>query len=120
ADDDTVLLEYSLGMEKSFVWAVTRDHIKSYELPGRADIDEAAQRVYRLLIAAGDAEKEDELRRATRALGQLILLPVAGELTRQRVIVVADGALHFVPFSILPPSSTSDEPLVAQTQVINA
>lgn len=119
ADDDTVLLEYSLGMEKSFVWAVTRDHIKSYELPRRADIDEAAQRVYRLLISAGDAEKADELRRATRALGQLILLPVAAEL-RQRVIVVADGALHFVPFSILPPSSESDEPLVAQTQVINA
>jgi len=120
ADNDTLLLEYSLGVEKSFVWAVTRDHIKSYELPGRAHIDEAAQRVYRLLIAGGDAEKKDELLGATRELGQLILLPVAAELPRKRVIVVADGALHYVPFSILPPSSSNDEPLVAQLQVINA
>jgi CHAT domain-containing protein len=120
ADDDTVLLEYSLGIEKSFVWAVTRDHIKSYELPRRADVDEAAQRVYGLLTTGRDADKEDELRGATRALGQLILLPVAAELSRKRVIVVADGALHYVPFSILAPSSASDEPLIAQTQVINA
>jgi tetratricopeptide (TPR) repeat protein len=37
ADDQTVLLEYSLGEEKSYVWAVTRDGVKSYELPSRAE-----------------------------------------------------------------------------------
>ena len=32
ADDQTVLLEYSLGAEKSYVWAVTRTRVTSYEL----------------------------------------------------------------------------------------
>src|SRR5678816_4660216 len=50
-DRDTVLLEYSLGEERSFVWAVTPDAIKSFELPKRAVIEPAARRVYDLLTA---------------------------------------------------------------------
>ncbi|MCI0417455.1 tetratricopeptide repeat protein, partial [bacterium] len=35
-DDKTLLLEFSLGDEKSFVWAVSRSSTKSAELPPRA------------------------------------------------------------------------------------
>jgi hypothetical protein len=34
-DSDTLLLEYSLGEQKSLLWAVTSDSIRSYELPKR-------------------------------------------------------------------------------------
>jgi hypothetical protein len=35
-DADTLILEYSLGTERSCVWAITPDYIASYELPDGA------------------------------------------------------------------------------------
>jgi tetratricopeptide (TPR) repeat protein len=52
-DDNTVLLEYSLGEERSYLWAVTKTTITSYELPKRADIEAVAQRFYKLLKTPG-------------------------------------------------------------------
>lgn len=120
ADDQTVLLEYSLGSEKSYVWVIARNDIHSYELPGQASINEAAQRLYDLLKTAGDGKTDNELKLATRQLSQLILAPVAHELNKQRVIVVPDGALNYIPFQIMPASSADDEPLVTISEVINA
>src|SRR4029434_152565 len=51
-DEDTVLLEYELGSEKSFLWAVTSSSITSFELRPRAEIESAARRVYDLVTAS--------------------------------------------------------------------
>ncbi|HYY93416.1 MAG TPA: CHAT domain-containing protein [Pyrinomonadaceae bacterium] len=119
ADDQTMLLEYSLGSERSYLWAVTRDGFKSYELPPRAQVNEAAERVYELLATKPGAETEEELDAATRELSRMVLAPVAAELNKRRVIVVADGALDFIPFQVLPAPS-SGEPLVAGCEVVGA
>ncbi|CAD5978954.1 hypothetical protein PCC9214_04448 [Planktothrix tepida] len=42
-DDDTLLLEYSLGEERSYLWAVTKNSITSYVLPKQSEIEEIAQ-----------------------------------------------------------------------------
>jgi CHAT domain-containing protein/Tfp pilus assembly protein PilF len=116
-DDQTVLLEYSLGENKSFVWVVTRDRLMSYELRPRVDINAAAKKVYQSLTARPSVE--GELNAATQELARLILSPVAAHLDKRRLIVVADGALNYIPFQILPEPSGS-EPLVAGHEVINA
>ncbi len=46
-DDRTLLLEYALGDERSYVWAVTRTSLTSHELPKRAEMERAARLVYR-------------------------------------------------------------------------
>ncbi|HEV2762307.1 MAG TPA: CHAT domain-containing tetratricopeptide repeat protein, partial [Pyrinomonadaceae bacterium] len=120
ADDDTVLLEFGLGEEKGYVWAVTRDRIRSYELPPRELINEAARKVYALLSAPPRFGGEDELAAATRELSRLVLSPVASELNKRRLVVVADGALNYIPFQVLPSPAGGDEPLVASFQVVNA
>ena len=48
-DANTLLLEYSLGDERSYVWAVTDNSLKAYVLPKRLEIEAAARRVYDLL-----------------------------------------------------------------------
>jgi hypothetical protein len=45
-DDETLLLEYSLGEKQSYLWAVTPHSIQSFELPGREAIESASRRVY--------------------------------------------------------------------------
>ena len=118
-DSDTVLLEYALGAEKSYLWIVTSNSLESSELPARGVIEAATRRVYELLternrrvkfetaverqarIKAADAEY---LGKAT-ALTQMILAPVArhlGPKGKRRVLVVSDGALNYLPFAALP------------------
>jgi CHAT domain-containing protein len=120
ADDETVLLEYSLGADRSYVWAVTRDHFKSYELPTRPVIDEAARKLYQALVAMPAANADGEPNPAAQELAQLILAPVAAELKKRRVIVVADGALNYIPFQALPSPMGEHELLVAGYEIVNA
>ncbi|MGH9840426.1 MAG: CHAT domain-containing protein [Blastocatellia bacterium] len=115
-DDDSLLLEYSLGEERGFLWAITNRAITTYELPNQARINQAARQVYDLLTARGPrrrnetslqqreriAQADTQLPEAARQLSQLILAPAASLLGDKRLIVVADGALQYVPFAALP------------------
>lgn len=114
-DDGTLLLEFFLGAERSYLWAVTSRGFTAYELPGRAQIEDKAREVYRLLTMRQTAtgrtfeEQQDQIARAdqqytTRAalLSELLLGPVASRLADNKLLIVADGALHYIPFEALP------------------
>jgi len=118
-DDQTLLLEYSIGATKSYVWAVTRDKITTYQLPGEATITEAARKVASLLALPPMSVNGDDLTQATQELSRIILSPVAAELNKRVVIVVADGALNYIPFQVLQMPS-ENEPLVAKYEIVNA
>lgn len=121
ADDQTVLVEYSLGADRSYAWVVTRDDIKSYELPAQRLITEAAQKVYNLLATRPGSDDAGQLTSGAHELATMILSPFAAELRhRRRVIVVADGALNYIPFQVLPASTADGEPFVADYEVVNA
>jgi CHAT domain-containing protein/predicted negative regulator of RcsB-dependent stress response len=120
ADDQTLLLEYSLGRDRSYVWAVTRDGIKSYELPARAKINDAAQKVYKLIASPPTADGANDFTLEAQKLSEMILSPAAKHLDKHRIIVVADGVLNYIPFQILLPASANNEPLVAGYEVVNA
>ncbi len=117
-DQGTMLLEYSLGEERSYVWAVTEDSLKAYELPKREQIEKAARRVHELLTARSQskvenaqqkqeriAETDSQLLDAMKALSQIVLGPLGVELRAKRLVVVADGALQYVPFAALSVAS---------------
>lgn len=118
-DDDTLLLEYLLGAEKSYVWAVTRSSITSHELPSQGAITDATTRVYELLKKPPKTDTAKALDQATKNLADMILLPVADQLHKQRLIVAADGALNYIPFQILP-ATPNAEWLVAQHTIVYA
>ena len=119
ADDRTVLLAYSLGSEKSYLWAIARSGIESYELPAEEEIVNAANRVYESLKTNPLLQTNNEFTDAARNLSQMILSPAAEQLTGNRLIVVPDGVLHYIPFQVLP-SPANAEPLIATKEIINA
>ncbi len=121
-DHETLLVAYSLGEVRSYAWAVTRGGLVSHELPPRALINRAADRVHTLLARPREGS-EEELALALRELSRMVLSPFAEEMrSRRRVIVVADGALNYVPFQLLSasPGVGDEEPLVATHEVVNA
>jgi CHAT domain-containing protein/tetratricopeptide (TPR) repeat protein len=119
-DDETLLIEYLLGEERSYVWAVTRDRITSYELPSESVIDAAAKQVYRLLATAPTAQTSIELDQASLELSKMVLAPIAHNLNKRRILLVADGALNYIPFQTLLSPSDNGQQLVANHEVINA
>jgi CHAT domain-containing protein/Tfp pilus assembly protein PilF len=133
-DEDTVLLEYSLGDERSYVWAVTSSSLNAFELPKRSRIESAARSVYRILTAKNqtiedEPEAERQLRwkkaeadfsREAAKLSRMVLSPVAAQLTRKRLLIVSDGALQYVPFGVLPvPESSPNVPLMVEHEIVN-
>jgi len=118
-DDQTVLLEFSLGEEKSYLWAVTRSGIRSYELPNEKQIDDLARRVHKMLATIPVSDNDTELTSAVQELARTILWPAAEHLNNHRIIVVPDGILNYIPFQILP-SPSSDKPLVEDREIVNA
>ncbi|AFZ20706.1 CHAT domain-containing protein [Allocoleopsis franciscana] len=118
-DDDTMLLEYSLGEERSYLWAVTTTSISSYELPKREEIENAAKEFYQLLknqayrlgtqrglgVEGRPGSSLDTNKVATK-LSQMLLAPVATQLRNKRLLVVSDGALQYLPFAALPTPPT--------------
>jgi CHAT domain-containing protein/Tfp pilus assembly protein PilF len=113
---DSLLLEYALGDERSFLWAVSQTSIQSFELPRRAEIEAAAVRFYQLLTARNIHQKgetteqrqkrlaqaDEQYPEAALALSRMLLGAVASQLGSKRLIVVTEGALQYVPFAALP------------------
>jgi CHAT domain-containing protein/tetratricopeptide (TPR) repeat protein len=97
-DPDTLLLEYSLGEKRSWLWAVGTDQLHAFELPPRSEIEAQSARVYELLTSRQD------LGPAVGKLSDMVLAPAAALLVNKRLAIVADGALQRIPFAILPPS----------------
>ena len=128
-DADTLLLEYSLGSDRSFLWAVTQTSMQSFELPRRAEIEASARRVYELLTARNRGlENETDQERVSRlaqaevaypdaasALSRTLLLPVASQLGRRRLLIVSEGMLQYVPFAALPLPHSGDVGLISGT-----
>jgi CHAT domain-containing protein len=126
-----LLLEYSLGEERSYLWAVTPSSFLSYELPARATIEAAARRCYELLTARNQYvkfetadEKRERVRKAdaeypnaATALSDMVLGPVAAQLGRKRLLIVPDGALEYLPFAALASPQKSFVPLIVKHEV---
>jgi CHAT domain-containing protein/tetratricopeptide (TPR) repeat protein len=114
-DEGTVLLEYLVGEERSYLWFVKSDGLTARELPGRAALKSLAGDVYQSLVARQQRVGEDEGRRYERytseeaqfcsraaELSRQVLAPLAGEGEARRLLVVPDGDLRYIPFDALP------------------
>jgi hypothetical protein len=67
-DENTVLLEYALGNQRSFLWLVTPVSVRSFLLPGQKEIETAARQAYRDLGVNTPAGGP-----AVRALSRILL-----------------------------------------------
>src|SRR5262249_7768073 len=89
-DPDTLLLEYSLGDNASYLFVASQTALTIYHLPKRAEIEEAARRAIKL-FSANNPAADKPATEAAAALSQMILAPAAEQLGTKRLLVVADG-----------------------------
>jgi CHAT domain-containing protein len=130
-DDQTVLLEYSLGRDASYLWAVTKSAVSLYKLPARQVLDKLATDLRAQLIpsklqrrivgidvmadsqrglgvsTAPFAEDAAAFVTASSALYKAAVEPAGAVLGEKRLLIVGDGALNYVPFEALVKSPES-------------
>jgi CHAT domain-containing protein/tetratricopeptide (TPR) repeat protein len=117
-DSGTLLLEYAPGDARSFVWAVTRSSFHAFELPKRSVLETLARRAYQGITAADEASA-GSAGAALQELSRTLLGPAANLLGTKKLVIVAAGALQYVPFAALPSPSAPDQPLVAAHEIVN-
>ncbi|MCU0545448.1 MAG: CHAT domain-containing protein [Oscillatoriaceae cyanobacterium Prado104] len=100
-DENTILLQYSLGKDRSYLWVVTSTGLTTYELPKRADIETAARDFLEIITSQIQRDIPQQVAQASANLGQVILQPAATQLGNKRLLIVPDGVLHYTPFAAL-------------------
>lgn len=128
-DDQTVLLEYVLGNDSSYLWAVSKSEVMLFKLPPRPAVEKLATDLRAQLIPSklqrrivgidvmADAQRglgvsttpfaEDAAAfvPASSALYKVAIEPAAAMIGTKRLLVSADGALNYVPFEALVKSA---------------
>ncbi|MFP3939000.1 MAG: CHAT domain-containing protein [Thermoanaerobaculia bacterium] len=106
-DPGTLLLVYFLGEERSFLWVVSRRDVTSHALAPRREIEAAATNYHDILtrLSSRAARQRNAI---GEDLSRMLLEPVAPVLGTNRLAVVADGALHYIPFAALPAPPAGD------------
>lgn len=112
-DPGTVLLEYTLGEERSWLFVISRNTLRVFRLPAEPEI---ARTVSSLQIGHRDPAATKD---AAAELGRMLLGPAAPELRGRRIVVVADGVLGQVPFALLPEPTAGESPLLIEHEVVH-
>lgn len=128
-DDRTVLLEYNLGDQASYLWAIGNKSVSLYKLPARATIEGQIASLREQILpaglrrsilqlsgdqqrglnlgnaantgnagATGAAGNASSYATAANAVYKTAVEPAASVIGDRRILVVADGALSYIPF----------------------
>jgi CHAT domain-containing protein len=121
-DEDTVLLEYVLGEEKSFLFFVTKSKLEVISLPKNAQIEKVVRQFISAIKAfevfvpnESPAQREARLKSAEsiwkeqgRVLSEILFSKIGDKLKNKRLLIVTPGVLQYVPFATLYTPSVKD------------
>ncbi|MDB6043353.1 MAG: hypothetical protein JWM63_1904 [Gammaproteobacteria bacterium] len=109
---DATLVEYAVGSHDMFAFIVGANGTRVVRLGDSREIASASADLRDRLRDAEAAPSD--VRVAAGRLARLVLWPLTGFLTTQRIVFVPDDSLHTVPLAALPWSSDSAQQLVLQ------
>jgi CHAT domain-containing protein/Tfp pilus assembly protein PilF len=118
--DETLLLAYSLGKNRSFLWVVGQETLTSHVLPPRSELNKLARQAHDLLPRSDQRGYQRQAAMVAEDLSKALLGPAIAELGNKRLLIVGDGGLHYVPFGALPvPRAESPRrPLLVDHEIV--
>ncbi|MGA7855304.1 MAG: CHAT domain-containing protein [Candidatus Acidiferrales bacterium] len=97
---DTVLLDYWLGADHSYLWVITPERVESFTLPAAAEIDPLVQSYRQALLGSRDVLETRNV--AGQKLYDLLVAPAAKLIPKgSRVTILPDGSLYGLNFETL-------------------
>jgi CHAT domain-containing protein/tetratricopeptide (TPR) repeat protein len=109
-NDETGLIEFVVGEEKSYAWFVSREKITQAVLPSRAELNRLVGAYRKSLSESapgpGVADSITKLRVEGRELYKVLLQPFENRFgSLKKLIIVPDNVLSYLPFETLVASS---------------
>ncbi len=116
---DATLVEYAVGPRDLLAFVLDAGKLSVVRLGSRADVAAAAADLRERLR---DSESPaTAVRAAAEKVARLVLWPLRGRISKRRLVLVPDDALHTIPFSVLPWSSEPGAaPMIEQTETVIA
>ena len=115
---DAALLEYWVGARGVWLWIVTADSLRGLRICDASTLGREVASFQRALLAREDfpanedfATRQERVARADQTLNTQaivlgrLLLPVSFPSAVRRLVIVPDGILNSIPFSVLRPLS---------------
>jgi CHAT domain-containing protein len=114
------LLFYSLGREKSYLWAVGADSTRLFVLPRRADIESLVERYQRAILKSSDPLRDVNPQAAS--LYDILIAPAASMIPKDSsVFLIRDGILNGLNFeTLLMPGAAGPRYWIEEATVANA
>ena len=131
-DDDTALLEINLGSSgQGYMWLVEKHKLFTYSLNNSHELENNAREYYEAVSAPGVhvrfesaqarmgriVKAREKERRSAAVISDALLQPILPSLKVHKIIIVAAGALQYVPFAALPIPGTSHH-MVSRYEVV--
>lgn len=122
-DEQSALLEYAVGQERSFLFVVTREGLETHELPPAPVLQERVLRLRDKLKKESQRQRRAYFEEAYQLYRDL-LAPAAEALRgKSRLLIAPDGALHLLPFEALltapDGSSFADAPYLLRAYAVS-
>lgn len=119
-DPETLLLEYAFGEKAGYLFVLSSGSARMYNLSPRGEIEALTKQIYDQLTTRQPRPESESGALAAR-LSRMLLGPAAAEFGDKRLVIVAAGALGYLPFAALPdPAAGKDgaPPLLAAHEIV--
>ena len=98
---DTTVIEYWLGTPNARAWVATSQGVRMISLGPSEQLDRAARTAHAGLQELTSVSRTERSERIAR-LSALVIQPLpADALAAHTLVIIPDGALHYIPFGIL-------------------
>ena len=104
--EKSLLLEFFLGEDRSFVWVISSDGFWIEKIPGRKDIEREVRAYIESISTYPTRPRFEKSIAASKERAEKLFSRLLGSLSRRiesdrNLIVVPDGLLHYLPFEAL-------------------
>jgi CHAT domain-containing protein len=117
---DGAILFYSLGPERSYLWAVTAHCTSLFLLPGKSGIEARFQAYQKAILRSSDPLREEN--EAAKTLYDTLVDPAAAMIPKgSKVFIIPDGILNQLNFeTLLAPGAEGSHYWIEDVTITNA
>ena len=109
-DNNTVMLEYSVGDSSSCLWAITKSSFRLFKISDRRSLQGQIESL-RFSLSDPDRTNNEYFIGSSNALYQLLLKPAEQYFTkRSKLVIIPDGILNYIPFEVLLTENKEADP----------
>ena len=117
---DSVILFYSLGPKKSWLWVITPHHTRIFPLPAQSAVETQVHSYQGAILKSTDPLREQN--QAAKDLYETLVMPAAEMIPKgSKVLIIPDGVLNGLNFeTLLAPGSGGSHYWIEDVTIRNA